>query len=100
MVVAEQIEVFVDAPDDRWRWLYRDPEAGIELRSSTTYASAEEAVRAASGMYPAADLRVERGPSTDLEDPSKRPGLARALRSAALLAALFAWLRSRSKKPA
>jgi hypothetical protein len=84
--------------DGRWRWLYINPEAQVELRSSKTYPSASEARHAAADLYPGV-------PAAAVPDaPPGEDGLApaRLLKQAAvslvLLAILFRLLKGAGEK--
>jgi hypothetical protein len=96
--MPEVVEVFEAGDAGRWRWLYRDSEAEVELRSSATYASADEAERAAVGMYPQARVEVRPSPPGPAEGQVPEGGLLRALGPLAALGALIAYLWSRGRR--
>lgn len=80
--------------DGRWRWLYINPEAQVELRSSKTYSTASQASHAAAGLYPEVPLAAvaDTPPAEDDLAPAKL--LKRVAVSLGLLAILFRLLRA------
>lgn len=79
--------------DGRWRWLYVNPEADVELRSSKTYPSASQARSAAAELYPGVAM-AEVAESPGSEDELARGKLLRqAAVSFGLLALLFKALK-------
>ncbi len=86
--------------DGRWRWLYNNPDAEVELRSSKTYPNASHARQAAAELYPGVALaEVAEPPSGEGElVPGKL--LKQAALSLALLAVLFKVLKGVGEKEA
>jgi len=86
--------------DGRWRWLYVNPEADVELRSSKTYPTDSEARHAAAGLYPGVPLApVDDAPPS--EDDFAADGLwKRAVVSLGLLAILFRLLKAAGEEGA
>ncbi|MDQ3783826.1 MAG: hypothetical protein M3360_02940 [Actinomycetota bacterium] len=80
--------------DGRWRWLYNNPEAGVELRSSKTYQSASQARRAAAELYPGVALAEVTDPPAGEDDVTPGKLLRQAALSLALLAIFFRVLRA------
>lgn len=79
--------------DGRWRWLYVNPEADVELRSSKTYPSASQARSAAGELYPGVAM-AEVAESPGGKDELTRGKLLRqAAVSFGLLALLFKALK-------
>lgn len=95
--MAEQI-TYRREDDGRWRWLYNNPDAGVELRSSKTYSNASQARQAAAELYPGVALaEVAEPPSGDDElVPGKL--LRQAALSLALLAVLFKVLKGAGRR--
>ena len=91
--MPEQI-TFRREDDGRWRWLYVNPEADVELRSSKTYASATEARLAAADLYPGVALEeVTEQPAANMNEFAPRKLLRQAVVASALLMLLFRALK-------
>ena len=91
--MPEQI-TFRREGDGRWRWLYVNPEADVELRSSKTYASASEARLAAADLYPGVELEeVDDQPAADEDGLAPGKLFRQAIVTSALLALLFRVLK-------
>ncbi|MBA3350700.1 MAG: hypothetical protein H0T12_09125 [Actinobacteria bacterium] len=84
--------------DGRWRWLYVNPEAEVELRSSKTYPSASEARHAAAELYPGVALDEVTAPSASEDELASRKLLRQAAVSLILLAVLFRVLKGGGDK--
>lgn len=90
--MPERID-FRSEDDGRWRWLYVNPEAGVELRSSKTYPGASEARTAAAELYPGVAMAEVPDARPVEDEPAPRKLLRQAATSLALLAVLFRALR-------
>ena len=84
--------------DGLWRWLYVNPEAEVELRSSKTYPSALQARDAAAELYPGVALDEVVGPNAADDEFASRKLLRQAAVSLGLLAVLFRVLRGAGAK--
>lgn len=49
----------------RWRWLYKDTDKAVELRSSATYETRGEAEQAASQIYLGVPIEVVEAPEVE-----------------------------------
>lgn len=80
--------------DGRWRWLYLNPEADVELRSSKTYPSASQARSAAAELYPGVAMaEVAESPDSKDDELARGKLLRQAAVSFGLLALLFKALK-------
>ncbi len=84
--------------DGRWRWLYNNPEAEVELRSSKTYPTGSEARRAAAELYPGVALAEIADPPVGEDELALGKLLRQAAVSLTLLAILFRLIKGAGER--
>jgi len=86
--------------DGRWRWIYNNPEAEVELRSSRTYPRATQAREAAAELYPGVALAEVADPPAAEDELAPSKLLRQAGLSLVLLAVFFRVLKGAGDKAA